>query len=63
MEDAQCLSVSLLEQDTIRKEQVDKRVKELELKVGNSEKYKVEAIWDSTVYASKSELGQLLGLY
>ena len=55
--------VSLLEQYTTRKERLDKRVKQLELKAGNSEKYKVEAIWDSAVYASESELGQLLGLY
>ena len=55
--------VSLLEQDTTRKERVDERVKKLELGAGDSEKYKVEAIWDSAVYASKSESGQLPGLY
>ena len=36
--------MSLLEQDTTRKERVDKRVKELELKAGNSKEYKVEVI-------------------
>ena len=55
--------VSLLEQNTTRKEQVDERVKELELEAGNNKKYKVKAIWDSAVYASKSESGQLPGLY
>ena len=55
--------MSLLEQDTTRKERVDTRVKELELGAGNSKEYKVEAIWDSAIYASKSESGQLPGLY
>ena len=55
--------ISLLEQDTIRKERVDKRVKELELKAGDSKEYEVEATQDSAVYASKSESGQLPGLY
>ena len=49
--------VSLLEQDITRKERVDERVKELELEAGNSDKYKVEAIWDSSVYSSKLESG------
>ena len=51
----------LLEQDTIRKQRVDKRVTELE--TGDSKKYEVEAIWDSAVYDNKSESGQLSGLY
>ena len=45
------------------KERVDKWVKELELEAGNSEEYKVEAIWDSAVYANESESGQLPGIY
>ena len=45
--------VSLLEQKTIRQGQVGKKVIKLEFEVNNSEKYKVEAIWDSTVYANK----------
>ena len=53
--------VSLLEQDTTRKERVDEQVTELE--AGDSEEYEVEAIWDSAVYASKLESGQLPGLY
>ena len=55
--------ILLLEQDTIRKERVDKRVTELKLEAGNSKEYKVEAIWDNAVYVSKSELGQLPRLY
>ena len=55
--------VSLLEQDITRKEWVDKWVTKLELEVGDSKEYKVEAIWDSAVYASKSESGQLPSLY
>ena len=55
--------MSLLELDTTKNERVDERVKKLKLKAGNSKKYKVETIWDSAVYASKSESGQLPGLY
>ena len=55
--------LSLLEQDTTKKEQVDKRVKKLKLEAGDSKEYKVEAIWDSTVYASKLESDQLPDLY
>ena len=47
--------MSLLEQDIIRKEQVDKQVTELEPEAGDSKEYEIEAIWDSAVYASKSE--------
>ena len=36
--------MSLLEQNTTKKEQVDKGVTELELEAGNSKKYVVEAI-------------------
>lgn len=46
----------LPKQNIIRKEQVD----EMELKIGNNKKYKVEAIRNSAVYAKKSELGHLL---
>ena len=47
--------MSMLEQNSTKKERVDKRVMELELKADDSEEYKVEAIWDSPVYASKLE--------
>ena len=35
----------------------------IELEAGDSKEYKVEAIQDSAIYASKSESGQLPGLY
>ena len=56
--------MSLLEQDTIKKGRVDEEVKQIEFDVDNdnSRKYKVEAIWDSVVYARESE-GHLPGLY
>ena len=54
--------VSLLEQDTTRKGQVDKNLMEMEFKASNSEEYKMEAIWDSAVCANKAE-GHLQGLY
>ena len=49
--------VSVLEQDTIKKERVDERVTELELEASNSKEYKIKAIWNSAVYASKLKSG------
>lgn len=40
---------------------MDKNITELE--AGDSNKYKVEAIWDGAVYTKKSKSGYLLGLY
>ena len=54
--------MSLLEQDTTRKERVDEKVTELDFEAGDSEEYEVEAIRDSAVYARESE-GHLPGLY
>ena len=54
--------MSLLEQDITRKEQVDKKVTKLEFQASNSKKYKVKAIWDSAVDASKAK-SYLPGLY
>ena len=54
--------VSLLEKDTIKKEQVYEENAE-ELNAGDKGEYKMEAIWDSVVYARESELGHLPGLY
>ena len=47
--------MSLLEQTINRKKQVDENVAELKLNGGESEKYKVEAIWDSAVYIKESK--------
>ena len=53
--------MSLLEYNITKKERVDKV---LELDAGeNSKPYKIEAIWDSAVYAMELELGYLSGLY
>ena len=41
---------------------MDKKVTKLEFETGNSEKYKVETIWDSAVYPNKVK-GHLPGLY
>ena len=54
--------VSLLEQDPIRKERVDKKVTELDFEAWNSEEYKVEVIWNSAVYVNKSKSSHLPGL-
>ena len=55
--------VSLLEQDTTRKERVDEKVTELDFEAGNSKEYKVKAIRDSAVYINKSESSHLSDLY
>ena len=53
--------MSLLEQNNTRKGQMNKfSVPEFEL--GNNKEYKVEAIWDSTVYAKEADR-HLPGLY
>ena len=54
--------MSFLEQDNIRKKRVDKTVTKLEFEANDSKKYKVEAIWDSAVYANKAKV-YLVGLY
>ena len=53
----------LLEQDTIKKKQVNKNnITKLDASNIN-DKYKVKKIQDSTIYARKSELDHLVGLY
>ena len=54
--------VSLLEQDITRKGRVDKKIMELEFEANNSKEYKLEAIWNSVVYANKAK-GHLPSLY
>ena len=52
--------MSLLERDTTRKGRVDEKA--MELDAGDNEKYKVEAICNSAVYAKEST-GHLPGLH
>ena len=54
--------VSLLEQDTTKKEWVNKTT-QAEFETGDDEEYKVEGIWNSVVYAMESEAGHLPRLY
>ena len=55
--------VLLLEHDTRRKKRVDEITTQLKFKAGdNGKNYKVEAIWDSVVYARELE-GDLLKPY
>ena len=42
---------------------MNKKVPEFDTGNKNSKEYKVEAIWDSTVYANEPESGRLPGLY
>ena len=53
--------LSLLEQKTTKKDQVDQNITELKA-TGNSKKYKLEAIWNSSLYANQ-EKSYLLGFY
>ena len=46
--------ISLLEQNTMRKKQVDDMQLDFEFEVGNNKEYKVEGIWNSAVYARES---------
>ena len=57
--------VSLLEQDSTRKGRVDEEVRQMEFNAGDNEsgEYKVEAIWDSAVYARELESDHLPDLY
>ena len=54
--------VSLLEQDTLRKERLNENATELDAS-NNSGKYEVKVIWDSILYARESELGHLPSIY
>ena len=55
--------MSLLEQNSTRKDRIDKIVKELDFEASNCKKYRVEAIWDSAIYANKLEIGHLQGVH
>ena len=52
--------ISLLEQDTTKKGQVNDL--QLEFETGNKKEYEVNSIWDSAIYAKESA-GKLSGLY
>ena len=54
--------VSLLEQNTTKKGQVNDMQRDFEFEAGNDKEYEVDGIWDSAVYARES-VRQLLGLY
>ena len=55
----------LLEQDITRKRRVNEEVRQMEFDTGDDEsgEYKMEAIWDSAVYARELKSGHLPGLY
>ena len=57
--------VLLLERDITRKGWVDEEVRQIEFDAGDEEsgEYKVEVIWDNTVYVKESESGHLSSLY
>lgn len=54
--------MSLLEQNIIRKEQIDKNISELNFNVSNSKEYQIEVIHDGVIYASRIE-NYLQGFY
>ena len=53
--------MSLLEQDTIRKEWVDENATQLEFKPNNDEEYKIIGIRNIAIYAKTLEASHLLG--
>ena len=56
--------MSLLEQNTIKKGRVDENnVAKLDTSNNDNSKYKVKAIYNSTVYTKKSKSDYLLELY
>ena len=57
--------VSLFEQDTTRKRQMNEKVRQIKFDAGDNEsrKYKMEIIRDSAVYVKESESGHLPGFY
>ena len=55
--------VSLLKQDTTKKERVDEKVRQMEFNTSDNKEYKVEVIWDSAVNARESKSGHLQDLY
>ena len=55
--------VSLVEQNINKKGRVSKKVPELDAGNKNNKKYKLEAIWDSAVYANKLKSSHLPGFY
>ena len=55
--------MSLLEQNTTRKGQVDKNATELDAGNDDNGEYEMEAIQDSAVYARESESDHLPDLY
>ena len=55
--------VSLLEQDTTKKGQVNDMQLDLEFKAGDDKEYEVDGIQDSAVYTKELATGQLPGLY
>ena len=55
--------VSLVKQDTTKKEQLNDMQLDFEFKAGNNKEYEVDGIWDSAVYAKELTTGQLPELY
>ena len=55
--------MSLLEKNTTKKGQIDENMIELDIDNNDNREYKVEAMWDSTIYTWESESGYLLRLY
>ena len=52
----------MLEQDSIKMRQVDKKISELNVSNKYSKEYKIKAIWDNSVCVEELESRKLLGL-
>ena len=55
--------ILLLEQDITKKKRVEDNMTQLEFKVGDNAKYKMEIIQDSAIYIKKLEAGHLPEFY
>ena len=55
--------ISLLEQNTTKKGQVNDMQLDFKFEAGDDKEYKVDGIWDIEVYARELGTGQLPGLY
>ena len=55
--------ISLLEQDTTKKRQVNDMQLDFEFEASDDKKYEIDGIWDSTVDAKESATKQLPGFY
>ena len=55
--------MSMLEQNTTKKRQIDKKISELDISNKDDKEYKVGAIWDNAIYVEELGSGVLSSIY